>query len=516
MPQSLLEPLAATVRRTPHKVAVVDHAGRLTYAQLADQVERFAAALRGHGVQRGDRVAVYLPNVAQAVVAMYGTLRAGAVFMPINPLTRTKKLAMLLTDAGATALVTNEQLFRNWSAVLTPPPALRFVVVTSQTVPFTSATVPVIALDEFLQTAGNLAAEDVADTELAALIYTSGCTGEPKGVMLTHRNMLIVAESVTTYLGLVESDVVYCALPLSFSYGICQLTSGFPVGATVVLDLSFAFPVRSLALMAAEGVTTFAGVPTMYAMLLGLPNLASYDVSALRLLTNAADALPVPVLDSLRKAFPRARLYSMYGLTECQRVSYLPPEELDHRSASVGRGMPNQEVWLADEQGRRLPLGETGELVVRGKHVMRGYWNKPEQTAERLRPGPDPGEMVLHTGDIFRTDADGFLYFVGRKDDIIKSRGEKVSPREIESAIHALPNVVGVAVIGVPDPLLGQAIKAFVVLRPDTTLTERDVIQHCRERLESYMVPRQVVFIDALPTTATGKVRRAYLRGTDD
>jgi long-chain acyl-CoA synthetase len=444
MPQSLLEPFAATARRLPDKVALVDNAGRLTYGQLADQVERFAAALRAHGVQRGDRVAVYLPNVSQAVVAMYGTLRAGAVFMPINPLTRTKKLAALLADAGAIALVTSQQLFRLWGPVLASPAALRFVAVTAETAPATSASVPVIAWADFLRTEGNFAAEEVTDTELASLIYTSGCTGEPKGVMLTHRNMLTVAESVTTYLGLVESDVLYCALPLSFSYGICQLTSGFPVGATIVLDLSFAFPVASLALMAAERVTSFAGVPTMYAMLLGLPNLASYDVSALRLLTNAADALPVPVLENLRTAFPRARLYSMYGLTECQRVSYLPPEELDRRSASVGRGMPNQEVWLADVQGRRLPLGETGELVVRGKHVMRGYWNKPEQTAERLRPGPDPGEMVLHTGDIFRTDTDGFLYFVGRKDDIIKSRGEKVSPREIESAIHALPDVVGV------------------------------------------------------------------------
>jgi len=265
--------------------------------------------------------------------------------------------------------------------------------------------------------------------------------------------------------------------------------------------------------MAAEKVTSFAGVPTMYALILGLPNLASFDLSALRILTNAADALPVPVLENLRKTFPQARLFSMYGLTECQRVSYLPPEELDRRSASVGRGMPNQEVWLADEQGRRLPLGETGELVVRGKHVMRGYWNKPKQTAERLRPGPDPGEMVLHTGDIFRTDADGFLYFVARKDDLIKSRGEKVSPREIESAIHALPDVVHVGVVGVPDPLLGHAIKAFVVLRPDAKLTERDVVRHCRERLESYMVPHQIAFVDALPTTLTGKVRRADLRG---
>jgi acyl-CoA synthetase (AMP-forming)/AMP-acid ligase II len=201
----------------------------------------------------------------------------------------------------------------------------------------------------------------------------------------------------------------------------------------------------------------------------------------------------------------------MYGLTECKRVTYLPPEQLEIRPTSVGRGMPNEEVWLVDESGNRLPCGCTGELVIRGSNVMRGYWNKPAETAERLKPGRYPGETVLHSGDIFRTDAEGYLYFVARKDDIIKSRGEKISPREVENALYSLNGVLESAVVGVADPVLGEAIKAFIVLRPGFGYTEKDVIKHCLARLESFMAPKYVVFLDALPKTDTGKIKKTGL-----
>jgi acyl-CoA synthetase (AMP-forming)/AMP-acid ligase II len=201
----------------------------------------------------------------------------------------------------------------------------------------------------------------------------------------------------------------------------------------------------------------------------------------------------------------------MYGLTECQRVSYLPPGQLDLRPTSVGRGMPNEEVWLVDDEGRRLPDGATGELVIRGSHVMRGYWEKPDETAARLRPGPNPGELVLYSGDLFRTDAEGWLYFIARRDDIIKSRGEKVSPREVENAIASLEGVLEVAVIGVPDPVLGEAIKAFITVVPGTRLSERDVIRHCLAHLEHFMAPGYVEFVESLPMTGTGKISRSGL-----
>jgi acyl-CoA synthetase (AMP-forming)/AMP-acid ligase II len=249
----------------------------------------------------------------------------------------------------------------------------------------------------------------------------------------------------------------------------------------------------------------------MFAMLVGLKNLAQFDLTPLRTITNTAAALPEQHIHRIRQLFAQARLFSMYGLTECKRVTYLPPEQLDIRPTSVGRGMPNEEVWLVDEEGRRLPNGSTGELVIRGSNVMLGYWEKPEETALRLRPGPLPGERVLYSGDLFRTDEEGWLYFVARRDDIIKSRGEKVSPREVENAIHSMPGVYEVAVVGVADDILGQAVKAYVTLVEGALLTERDVIRHCQGRLESFMVPKSVEFVAELPKTNTGKIRKTGL-----
>jgi acyl-coenzyme A synthetase/AMP-(fatty) acid ligase len=263
--------------------------------------------------------------------------------------------------------------------------------------------------------------------------------------------------------------------------------------------------------MEREGVTVFPGVPTMFSMLMNLTTLRDHPLPALRTITNTAAALSDVHIRQLRDFFPHARLFSMYGLTECKRVTYLPPEQLDIRPASVGRGMPNEEVWLVDEHGARLPNGSTGELVVRGSNVMRGYWGKPDETRERLRPAPLPGEMLLFSGDIFRSDSEGYLYFVARKDDIIKSRGEKVSPREVENVLYGMPGVVEAAVIGVPDPVLGQVVKAFVVLGPGAHHSERDVIRHCLSKLESFMAPKQVAFVGELPKTDTGKIRKTDL-----
>jgi acyl-CoA synthetase (AMP-forming)/AMP-acid ligase II len=249
----------------------------------------------------------------------------------------------------------------------------------------------------------------------------------------------------------------------------------------------------------------------MFSMLMHQKTLANFDLGALRMITNTAAALPEGHIRRLQALFPQATLYSMYGLTECKRVTYLPPEQLAIRPTSVGRGMPNEEVWLVDDEGRRLPNGSVGELVVRGSHVMLGYWEKPQETAARLKPGPLPGESVLYSGDLFRTDEQGWLYFVARRDDIIKTRGEKVSPREVESAIHGLEAVYEVAVVGIDDEVLGQAVKAYVTLKPGAHLTERDVIRHCLDRLESFMAPRVVAFVDSLPKTDTGKIKKTGL-----
>jgi long-chain acyl-CoA synthetase len=492
----------------PDRTALVCGDTRHGYADLAQRANAVAVALHARGVQRGDRVALFLDNGVEFVAGMLGTLQLGAVFMPINPLTKHDKLAYMLGDARASALLTSSVLAPVWADALPPASSVHNVFVQGdcevndarvQAWPPVSAGTPA------------LPAPASIDQDLAAIIYTSGSTGFPKGVMLTHLNMVSAARSVSTYLGLRGDDVILCALPLAFDYGLYQVLMAFRVGATVVIERNFSFPVKALERMVEERVTVFPGVPTMFSLLMALKNLASFDLAALRLITNTAAALSEAHITELRALFPQATLFSMYGLTECKRVTYLPPDQLDIRPTSVGRGMPNEEVWLVDDAGQRLPNGATGELVIRGSNVMRGYWEKPEETAKRLKPGPNPGEMLLYSGDLFRTDAEGWLYFVARRDDIIKSRGEKVSPREVENALHTIEGIFEVAVVGVPDAVLGQAVKAYVTLKPGVQLTEREVIRHCLARLESFMVPKFVEFVAELPKTDTGKIKKTGL-----
>jgi acyl-CoA synthetase (AMP-forming)/AMP-acid ligase II len=277
-----------------------------------------------------------------------------------------------------------------------------------------------------------------------------------------------------------------------------------------VLEESLAFPEMVLERMAQEKVTGFAGVPTIYSMLLGM-KLDHLDLSALRYLTNAAAGLPVAHVKRLRQLLPQTELFLMHGLTEVARTMYLPPEQADTRPASSGIAIPGTELWLEDDTGRRLGPGEVGELVVRGRHVMRGYWRDPGLSAKRFRPGPVPGERICYSGDLFKTDQEGYFYFVSRKDDIIKSRGEKVAPREVENVLYAIAGVQDAAVIGVPDPTMGEVVKAFIVA-PGAQLTEAAVISHCKARLEDFMVPRYVEFREELPKTGSGKIRRIDLR----
>ena len=500
----------ATARLVPEKVALATGARRFTYGELDGLASRLAASLQRFGIERGDRVAIFADNGVEAVVAIYAVLKAGAVFMPVNPLTKTEKLAHLLNDSSSACLLTTQVLRPVWESALARSASVQSCLVSGSLA--ADAGTRLESYEEAVATPGSPATAPTIDQDLASIIYTSGSSGEPKGVMLTHLNMVSAARSVNGYLGMTEKDVILCALPLAFDYGLYQILMAFMVGATVVLEQSFAFPVTILEKMAKEGATVFPVVPTMLSIVIGLGNLARFDLSRLRMITNTAAALSERHVLDVRALFPQATLFSMYGLTECKRVTYLPPEQLEIRPTSVGRGMPNEEVWLVDEQGKRLPNGCTGELVIRGSNVMRGYWHRPELTAERLRPGPYPGELVLYSGDIFRTDDEGYLYFVARKDDIVKSRGEKVSPKEVENVLYGLEGVQDAAVIGVPDPILGAAIKAFLVLRSGYSYGEREVIKYCLDKLESFMVPKHVVFVDELPTTKTGKIDKSALK----
>lgn len=511
----LQDTLAQTAARAPNDEALVVGGQRYRYGQIQFMVDRIAEVLRRRGVQPGDRVVVMLHNGVEAIVSYYAAMKAGAVFVPISPLIKRDRLEYILRDAEPSGLVTDERGFRTYRSVAVHVPEIPGCIVCGTREQEDGDSAPAsfakAILDPIPDSYGCTGVPSRIDQDLAAIIYTSGSTGRPKGVMLTHINMLSASSSIIEYLGLSATDNILCALPLSFDYGLYQVLMAFRLGAKVTLERSLAFPAAVLDTMALERVTVFPGVPTAFTILLGMESLMSFDLSALRIITNTGAALSRRQITEIRWAFPQARLFSMYGLTECKRVSYLPPEELDRRPDSIGRGMPNQEAYLVDESGRRLEWGATGELVIRGSHVMRGYWRKPDETAACLRPGPCPGERVLYSGDLFRSDDEGYLYFVGRRDDMIKSGAEKVSPREVENVLHALEGVSEVAVIGVPDPLLGEAVKAFVVLRPGACYSERDILRYCAGHLEHHMVPRHIEIVQSLPRTDTGKIAKKEL-----
>jgi amino acid adenylation domain-containing protein len=508
--------LVDAAQRLPDKVALVCQRGRLTYGNIETESNRLANALVRQGVKRGDRVIILADNTAESVTAFWAALKANAVACPVSPLVKGPKLAALLEDCTPSALLgaSGHLPLLAAAAALRPLPAAVIVAGQGGAAGLRDFSPQARGWDETIEGEDGETAPARAniDVDLASIIYTSGSTGMPKGIMLTHRNMLTAATSITTYLENREDEVILNALPLSFDYGLYQAIMACQAGARLVLERSFAFPTQVLRSMVAEGTTGFPGVPTMFATLAAMKGLEQYDFSSLRYVTNTAAAISEGLVSFVRRAFPSARFYSMYGLTECKRCSYLPPEDLDRKPGSVGIAIPNTELWIEDEQGRRAAPNVAGQLVVRGATVMKGYWNSPEATARRLRPGPLPGEQVLATGDLCFQDEDGYLYFVSRMDEVIKTRGEKVAPAEVERALLDIPGVREAAVIGIPDTILGQAIKAFVVQEPGGLLTAKAIQLECQARLEPHMVPTIVEFLEELPKTTSLKTSKQDLR----
>jgi len=503
----LHDTLLAAADADPGKEALVVDGQVLSYEALLDRSRRFARALQELGLERGDRVVVFTDNSQPAVVAIFGTLLAGGVFVVVNPQTKRDKLAYILADSEAAFVVTEGSIARVAAAACKDAPSVRAVVKAGG-----SDGQGMLSFEEIVEGADPAPRDlGVIPVDLAALIYTSGSTGNPKGVMMTHANMVFAAGSVSEYLRLGPEHRILDVLPLAFDYGLYQLLMSVRRRATLVLERSFAYPAQVLRRAEEEAVSVFPGVPTIFATLVSMHERAPLALPSVERVTNTAAALPPSFHEPLHEIFPNALVFRMYGLTECKRVSYLEPELLHEKPTSVGKAIPGTATLVLDESRRPVAPGETGVLYVRGPHVMAGYWRQPELTADMLVDGPVPGERMLCTHDHFTIDEDGFLYFVGRSDDIIKSRGEKVSPAEVEDALYAIKGVREAAVIGVPDELLGEAIRAYVALEEDAELTERDVIAGCRERLESFMVPSSVVFLDELPKTASGKIRKKDL-----
>jgi amino acid adenylation domain-containing protein len=495
----------------PAHVALICGEQQLSFRELDERANALAHSLRALGVARGDRVFVLAENSVESAVAFWAILKADGVVSIINPLTKAAKLARLIADGEPRVLIADEHLRRNWHGPCASSLVAVIVCGAARTgAPDTGAMETTWSAALARGDRGRPERQN-GESDLAAISYTSGSSGEPKGVMFTHRNMTAASESVCAYLALSADDVILNVLPLAFNYGLYQMITAFQSGARLVLERSFAYPAEVLGRLASHGATGFAGVPTIFAVLAEHPSLAGLDFSRLRYVTNAAAALPPKHIALLQQWFPGAQLFSMYGMTECKRISYLPPADLARKPDSVGIAIPNSELWIVDSDGARVGPDVVGQLVVRGPHVMKGYWRNPEATADKLRPGPHPGERVLYTGDYCRIDRDGYLYFVARMDDIIKSRGEKIVPKEIEDVLYALPGVKEAAVIGVPDEVLGQAVQAYLALEPGASLTERQVQLACQRHLERHMIPKRVLFRDALPKTLSGKIRKLDL-----
>jgi amino acid adenylation domain-containing protein len=506
--------LRRSSQKFPDKVALVCGQERWTYRQIDRHTDHLAAALLNIGLRRQDRVVILLDNSAETVISLYGTLKAGGVFVILAGSVKAGKLRYILENADAGILITHTDKAKvvcnalsNW-----PKDCKVIWLGAKGTIPEELSRSSTSWDNLFSVQQNDNKFPRCIDVDLATLIYTSGSTGEPKGVMSTHHNMISAARSIIQYIGNVEEDIILDVLPLSFDYGLYQVIMAFMFGGTVVLEKSFMYLHQLLRRVAQERVTGFPVVPTIVAMLLGLQDLRKYDFSSLRYITNTGAALPAEHIRRLRSLLPNVTIISMFGLTECKRVGYLPPEELDRRPSSVGKAMPNCEVFVVDEYGNEVAPGQTGELVVRGSNVMQGYWRDPELTAKTYRNGRYPSERLLHSGDSFRTDDQRFLYFLGRKDDMIKSKGERISAKEVENNICGMDGVLEVAVIGVPDEILGQAIKAFIVPIPEVNLDERQVLKYCTESMETFMVPKYIEFLDSLPKTPNGKIDKRLLK----
>ncbi|MFC5460200.1 acyl-CoA ligase (AMP-forming), exosortase A system-associated [Massilia niabensis] len=507
-----------SARRTPAAEALVYGGTRLDYAALAAGVEGAAGALLDAGVQPRERVAVFLEKRIENVAAMFGASSAGAVFVPVNPQLKPEQVAHILADCNVRVLVTSNERLAQLSEVLVSCPDLRTVFVTGAPSEHAAAGVHIEVrgwdASQRPPGAGVLAARRPIDADMAAILYTSGSTGKPKGVVLSHRNMVAGANSVASYLHMTPQDRILSVLPLSFDYGLSQLTCAFLTGATAVL-INHLFAKDILNAVVAERITGLAAVPPLWFQLSTLPWPAD---CSLRYLTNSGGALPTTTVASLRAALPGAELFLMYGLTEAFRSTYLPPAELACRPDSMGRAIPNAQVLVVRPDGTPCAPNEPGELVHRGALVSLGYWNDPAKTAERFRPAPghDPAlplvEMAVWSGDTVRMDEEGFLYFIGRSDDMIKVSGYRVSPLEVEEVVHATGLVSEAVAFGVPHPQLGQAI-VLLALPKDADVTGAALLKQCQRRLPAWMVPAHVALRDAsLPRNPNGKIDRKLLQ----
>lgn len=516
IPQRLLgEALVLSSGKTPLKTAIIVKGKEYSYSELKESAEKFAWHMVKAGIKKGDRVAILMENSWQTIVSIYGTTLSGAAFLVINPQTKADKLQYIFNDSGAKILISTSMLKNELSSALKDVRSIQEVIITGdeKLINVANSTFRMSNFENIIS-ADNQAVmlPNIIPNDLAALIYTSGSTGFPKGVMMTHQAMVFTSWSLIEYLRLTEEDRLMLLLPLAFDYGLYQLLMAITVGGMLIVEQSFIFTASIYKNIEKYKPTVFPGVPTIYAMMITSAKENPLVFECIQKVTNTAAALPAEFIPDLKKIFPNALIFKMYGLTECKRVCYLEPELVDLKPESVGKAIPGTEVFLLSPEGNPVSAGEVGILHIRGPHVMMGYWNKEDLSNEMLKPGKLPGEKILCSNDLFKMDEDGFLYFQGRTDDIIKTRGEKVSPIEIENVIYKINGVKEVAVIGIPDEIMGESIVAHITTHDQAQLNEKEILQECMSKLEAFMVPQKIIFLKAMPKSPNGKIDKKELK----
>ncbi|HEY2547623.1 MAG TPA: acyl-CoA ligase (AMP-forming), exosortase A system-associated [Candidatus Acidoferrum sp.] len=510
--------LRTSAERFPDKEAMVHGDQRLSYREVARRTAGLAKGLRRAGLVRSDRIGIYLEPSVPQVLSIFGISESGGVYVPINATLFPEQVGHIATDCGMKGLITTPAKLAALASVLRQIPSLEYVILTGEG-DAGEIRLPVHRFEDLCELSGPPEwPEPSIGKDLAAILYTSGSTGKPKGVMLSHANVVAGSSIVSTYLGITSNERILAVLPFSFDAGMNQLMTAFQQGGTIVL-INFVFAREIVQALLKERITGLAGVPTLWS-LLAQPNstLQKQPLPVLRYITNTGGAMPQAVLKVLRQTLTTTRIFLMYGLTEAFRSTYLPPEELDRRPTSMGKAIPDTEILVLNENGQLCKPEEIGELVHRGPTVSLGYWNRPEDTARALRPNPllptamGDCERVCYSGDLVKMDEDGFLYFVGRRDTMIKSSGIRISPTEVEEVLFQTGKLRGAAVIGIPDEILGQVIKAFVVPKDGAPLETDALLAICAEKMPRYMVPKFMEVLSELPKTSSGKVDYPALR----
>lgn len=515
MPRLFHQLLTQTADKCPKSLALQHKKSELSYQQLNEQVAQIAAQLVKLRLPVNARVAIYLPKQVEAVVSYFACSLAAGVFVPVNPLLKGPQVQYILDDCEVTILITSLSRYQQMSEHFDSAKSVKQVILTDCSPEQKPANC--ICWQE-LQSQPQPPLQQLPQRisqDMAAILYTSGSTGNPKGVVLSHGNLVAGAKSVAQYLENHQQDKLLAVLPFSFDYGLSQLTTAFISGACVVL-MEYLLPRDVIRAVADYRITGLAAVPPLWIQLAELewPSLAQ---SNLRYITNSGGAMPQATLSSLKEKLPQTQPYLMYGLTEAFRSTYLDPEEISKRPTSMGKAIPDAEILVINQQGKEAQAGEEGELVHRGPHVALGYWNSPQKTAQRFKPLPQSlnqgliPQIAVWSGDTVVKDEEGFLYFIGRKDDMIKSSGYRVSPSEIEECVYQHDMVSEVAAIGVPHPSLGQAILLVVKAHDETAFDEKTLLAFCKKQLPNFMHPKAIQLSDSLPRNPNGKINRKRL-----